>query len=391
MNYIEKHKFEAKKVSDCHLHIDRPYPVEEKAIHLKEICDYFNLDKVALLALTDVCADYELDMTDIACALYLKDVLKPIPYALASFFHTPCVWDDKDGCLKQVMKFREIGFDGMKILESKADRFDTTNRPLDAVEYDSFFAYCEETQFPILIHIGDFKNPLTAVLHEQFERVLERYPKLKVIIAHFGFFCLEPDNGEAHWGRLFDKYENLYTDLAIGGPFFLRFSEDIPRWRNFFTKYQDRILYGTDTFVHEFTEEGIDEDIAIRHNIPREFFECKDEFFHSFLYDSKSANGETIIKKIKPMYDMDYEVLDKIYRQNFIRVFGDKPRDINYKEALICVEKLLAAFLSGKFKNYEGDGPSWYFENECKNLLHANTMAIDNLKTMKEYFESKLK
>ena len=43
-----------------------------------------------------------------------------------------------------------------------------------------------------------------------------------------------------------EEYPNLCLDIVSGTEMYFNFSQDPDRWRKFFIKYQDRILYGTD-------------------------------------------------------------------------------------------------------------------------------------------------
>jgi predicted TIM-barrel fold metal-dependent hydrolase len=87
---------------------------------------------------------------------------------------------------------------------------------------------------------ADPKFPKRDVLHAQRNRVIARHPKTTFICAHFA------NDGEdlAAVGKWLDAYPNMYVDIDA------RISE-LGRQpyssRRFFLKYQDRILFGTDT------------------------------------------------------------------------------------------------------------------------------------------------
>jgi predicted TIM-barrel fold metal-dependent hydrolase len=82
-----------------------------------------------------------------------------------------------------------------------------------------------------------------AQLYAQFERRVARHPKTTFIGVHFGNDPEDPDNV----GRMLDKYPNLYIDTAARVPEIGR--QDAAKMRQFFEKYQDRILFGTDLGV----------------------------------------------------------------------------------------------------------------------------------------------
>jgi predicted TIM-barrel fold metal-dependent hydrolase len=80
------------------------------------------------------------------------------------------------------------------------------------------------------------------------------------------------------------------------------------RAREFFLKYQDRILFGTDYGPEE----------AMYANWFR-FFETADEYFD---YWNAPAQGRWTISGL----DLPPEVLEKVYRRNAVRVLGlDRP------------------------------------------------------------------
>ncbi len=85
--------------------------------------------------------------------------------------------------------------------------------------------------------------PSWQELYAQFERRVARHPKTIFIGVHFGNDPEDP----ANVGRMLDKYPNLYIDTAARVPEIGR--QDAAKMRQFFEKYQDRILFGTDLGV----------------------------------------------------------------------------------------------------------------------------------------------
>ena len=124
---------------------------------------------------------------------------------------------------------------------------------------------------PVAIHIGDpkaFWKPTTPdnerwdelrahpewsfsgpnfppwqALYDAFERLVARHPKTTFIGVHFGNDPEDP----ANVARMLDRYPNFYIDTAARVPEIGRHPQD--EMRRFFIKYQDRILFGTDTGV----------------------------------------------------------------------------------------------------------------------------------------------
>ena len=77
--------------------------------------------------------------------------------------------------------------------------------------------------------------------------MLERHPKLRVTFAHFYFVSDDP----AHAERMMTRYPNVHFDITPGTEMYPAFSENAGFFRDFITRYADRIQYGTDTECDE--------------------------------------------------------------------------------------------------------------------------------------------
>lgn len=82
--------------------------------------------------------------------------------------------------------------------------------------------------------------PTREELHAQRNRVIAKHTKTTFIGAHFG------NNPEdlATVGQWLDQYPNLYVDIDAR---IIELGRQLYTCRRFFIKYQDRILFGTDT------------------------------------------------------------------------------------------------------------------------------------------------
>lgn len=136
---------------------------------------------------------------------------------------------------------------------------------------DPLFEKAGQLGMPVAIHVGDpqaFWLPATpsnerwdelgahpdwsfygqpvpswAQLYAAFERRVARHPRTMFIAVHFGNAPEDPQRV----GRMLDKYPNFFIDTAARIPEIGR--HDAEKMRRFFEKYQDRILFGTDTGV----------------------------------------------------------------------------------------------------------------------------------------------
>lgn len=98
------------------------------------------------------------------------------------------------------------------------------------------------------------------------DRLLARYPKLRVVGCHLG-------SDEDDLGRLakrLDTYPNFAVDTAARIRYFARGDRD--RAREFLVRYQDRILYATDFGLREIPPAIGAKGLLARHNVDWAFF-----------------------------------------------------------------------------------------------------------------------
>jgi predicted TIM-barrel fold metal-dependent hydrolase len=204
---------------------------------------------------------------------------------------------------------------------------DGTRLKLDDAELDPIWETCARLNVPVLIHTADpqeFFQPIDyenerwlelalypdrrypASEYPSFEelvaerdRLFERHPRTRFIAAHLGWHA----NDLARLGRLFDRLPNLHAEV---GAVLAELGRQ-PRFaHDFFVKYQDRILFGKDSYQ------------------PDEFpyywrtFETADEYFD--YYRSYHA-----FWKLYGLALPD-EVLKKLYYKNAIRLIPGLPK-----------------------------------------------------------------
>ncbi len=264
----------------------------------------------------------------------------------------------------QIELLRAAGFDGVKIITGKPSYYKFTNTPFDNNVFSGFFKRLEKTNFPLLFHVGDpaeYWRPDDAFsnlrgwnytkggfvtfpeLLRQVEAVLKKNPKLTVIFAHFMFLA---DNLE-RVGGYFKKYPNMCVDMTPGTELYYKLSENPEKAREFFIKWQDRILYGTDLFYtggpvpskKEKFEDLTDRNAEILVGL-KEFFTTDRELKLFKKSDLKVYNISLAapIKGIK----LPKKVLDKIFFRNFERIYGKTPVGINREKALEIIESVKA-------------------------------------------------
>jgi predicted TIM-barrel fold metal-dependent hydrolase len=200
---------------------------------------------------------------------------------------------------------------------------------IDDSKLDPIWEACAKHKRPVVIHVADPaafftpldrrnerwhelnanpgwlfvdpKYPKRQDLLDQLHRVIAKHPKTTFINTHFG------NNAEdlASVADKLDKYPNMFVDIDA------RISElgrQPYATRKFFLKYQDRIMFGTDTPPRRDA-----------YRIYYRFLETEDEYF-----DCAASHHRQGFWNIYGVF-LPPDVLEKVYRTNAERVlFGAK-------------------------------------------------------------------
>lgn len=328
-----------KKVIDSHMHIktsgNRWFDKEGKTYIelLDQMQKAKGLENVNILALCDEI--YGGVETNIMAAIY--KLHNPTAYAYADLvFPTypvslpfPSGFDAET----QYEELMEIGFDGFKILQ-KPDLEKIKKFTVDNEYYNEFFALAERDNTHIIWHVADPEQnwlpgaiegpwgysdgtyPTWQEHYDQVFRVLERHPKLNATFAHFFFLEEKPEE----LADIFEKYENVGVDV-VPGLMFSIFMKKPEFYREFLTKYADRIIYGSDWAVLQDSNE---------------FGEAlMDSIYDSLTTEKESNIWGNIVKGIA----LPDEVTDKILYKNFKRKCHNEPKPINKKALKAYIEK----------------------------------------------------
>jgi hypothetical protein len=168
-------------------------------------------------------------------------------------------------------------------------------RPLDASNPELRY-YSANPQWHMY---GKPDAPVKESILTARDRVLARYPGLRVVGCHLG--SDEDDLGRL--ARRLDTYPNFAVDTAARVRYFARGDRD--HVREFLTKYQDRILYATDFVLREADPSAAGRSLTARHDLDWEFFSGGD----AMEYDGKPTRGLALPEP----------VLRKIFRENAVR------------------------------------------------------------------------
>jgi uncharacterized protein len=189
---------------------------------------------------------------------------------------------------------------------------------------DLLFEKCAELGLPVNLHISEDKwmyekmdstndGLLNAAQwqvrsddgsksHEEMlnrlENTLKKHPKTIFVAAHLANCCADL----SVLGKYFDNYPNLFADISA------RYGEiaPIPKFvHDFFEKYQDRIVYGTDMTFNE-----------RMYRVTFRILETADEHFYETW----------LINYHWPLYGLflSDNMLKKLYRDNAIKILNYK-------------------------------------------------------------------
>jgi predicted TIM-barrel fold metal-dependent hydrolase len=176
--------------------------------------------------------------------------------------------------LKQLEDDVKKGANGLKIYKSLG-MFTNDSKGkrihIDDPRIDPIWAKCGELGIPVLIHAADpkqFWQPIDknnerwlelklhpgrrhdtdtvsweTIIKEQ-HNIFKKHPKTKFINAHLGWYGSDLKK----LGELLDKFPNMYTEI---GAVIAELGRQ-PRFaRDFLIKYQDRVMFGKDSWVPE--------------------------------------------------------------------------------------------------------------------------------------------
>ena len=174
-----------------------------------------------------------------------------------------------------------------------------------ADKYNEFYeALCENPDWSFYDKGGEGRYTFEQLMQQQ-DNLLTQNPDTTFIIAHVGS-CAE----DLAWvGSQLDKHPNMYIDTAARNNLLGRQPYTA---RDFFIKYQDRILFGTDFF-------GVAEESDIQgfYADHYRFFETFDEYFRP-IRSWGWGQGRWNIYGL----GLPDEVLKKFYAENAMRLLG---------------------------------------------------------------------
>jgi predicted TIM-barrel fold metal-dependent hydrolase len=240
------------------------------------------------------------------------------------------------------------GCDGIKMIEGKPDmRRMLPVPPFDSQAFAPYWDKLARIQMPVVFHVNDPEEfwdsdriPGWAVergwfygdgstidneaQYSEVINVLDNYPGLRIIFAHFFFMSAQL----TRLADLLDRFPGMHIDLTPGIEMYHNFSSNLNTARDFFIRYQDRILFGTDIGAHALLAKPGEriqfEESHERVFLIRNFLENPGEFY---LPGSGYLFGDPKTPFLG--LGLPETVLDKIYIRNAEKIFGISPRLLN--------------------------------------------------------------
>ncbi|MCG3227674.1 MAG: amidohydrolase family protein [Candidatus Heimdallarchaeota archaeon] len=190
---------------------------------------------------------------------------------------------------------------------------------------EPIFSRLEDYGFILLLHVGDpdlmyqrryqpTSKYGTKESHlKALENLLSTYPKLRVIGAHMAG---QPENLEklSEWMK---KYPNLIVDTASARWMAREFGHQIERTKDFFERFSERILFGSDFVTGRTDREPLPGYYIHRYLSYQALLESDIRNLKLPLDDLDNENG-TMINGL----DLSEKILKKIYWENSKKLFN---------------------------------------------------------------------
>ena len=296
---------------DFHVHVYDELSVDESVRYFSDMCERFGYDGIGIMALLHCSTAFHPNSNTNSLAIKR---LMPGSYAFAGLSY-------EEDFVEQAERHMDAGFDGIKLLGGKPSQYRLFGCTYTDPRYMAFFEYAEKHQIPLMIHNNDplmhwdinkisprsrakgwyydETMPSQSYFFDALDRVLAAFPRLKAAIAHFGFYSDDLPRAEA----MLETYPNLRFDITPALIIYDELSRTPAQSQAFFTRYHDRLIFGTDA---ENTLYGRARELNDRKNL------ITDAFLQGKENEVSREQG------IIPLA-LDAEMLENIYYNNAMR------------------------------------------------------------------------
>ncbi|GEM_PF-1715748 len=245
--------------ADVHLHAYAPF--KEGLANLKDFATH-GVGDICLLAYTYIETGID---NNIVCLYYREKADRVRVRAMGGLYYDRDLNDKIMPFKDQAELLLDLGFDGIKFMDMKPNYQLYAGYTCDDPVYDEMYDMLEKRGTPLIMHIADpesfwhkellpqevidigwcYDDPKFLTQQQIFDCTLRRMrknPNLNMCLAHFGFLAHRPELAT----YFMENFPNFKLDLTPATNIFHEFGWDTDFWHDFFTKYADRILYGTD-------------------------------------------------------------------------------------------------------------------------------------------------
>lgn len=351
---MDKWKSKVNDIIDCHVHMGG-IAGEEAMLNIREAA---GIAKIGLVSIQNPASGAGLPQS-----LYMKAQHPKLFYVFAGLNHAQKLSEGRVknlSLVEQAEEFVKMGCDGIKMIEGKPTSRQRMDIPVTDPYFADYWSCVEELGLPIIWHVNDpeeFWDPdklpswakernwgygpddvTKEQLYDEVDGVLAKNPNLKIIFAHFYFLSADLPRAS----RFFDDHPTVCFDLAPGIEMLYNCSNVPDASREFFTKYADRIVFGTDL------ASGLSIEAArARAGIVYRWLESEDSFRVPEEADFLLGAPEDGLIRGMSLSD---DVLNKIYKNNFARIAGAEPCALNIGATIEACERLdaIAQALSSK-------------------------------------------
>ena len=263
--------------------------------------------------------------------------------------------------ITQINRCMDAGAKGIKIWKNIGLNLRDKNGKYVTIDHEKFtpiFAWLEKEQIPVLAHLGEplncwlpyneitmanelryfkicpayymYLHPEAPSYQQQIaarDQILERYPKLRFIGAHIASLEWNLDEVEERLKRFSEFYIEISARI---GHIQLQAMKNREKVRNFFIRWQDRILYGSDGMLFDNSLIKILYCIVFKKNWEREkkypFFyqEWKNHWLYfatNELVPCEKFNMENAPQCIEGL-QLPKEVINKMFYENAKKTIG---------------------------------------------------------------------
>ncbi len=260
----------------------------------------------------------------------------------------------------QVERFRELGFDGLKVFLGKPSFQSELDLKLNDPEVLPAFKRAESLEMPVLIHIADplifwsYQSvpgfippgweqavaeggggiPAYEDLQAQALEVLEACPDLTVIFPHL----LSMGQDISRLSGILETYPRVYLDLAPGLYFYYELDRQRDAAREFFARHSRRILFGTDAFwfprwFSEFPHASVEDNLERGRYLLR-FLSTEEPLDNPFVPTQR------IQKQVRGL-GLGADIMRRIRAENFTDLYPPVPRPVEPEACLGYLDEFM--------------------------------------------------